>query len=58
VTRAGEPRVANALPYSIAPFIAPAILVLGSDGYSVLYAVAGGCAVTSAIAICRVRAVR
>jgi MFS family permease len=49
--------VANALPYSIAPFIAPAILLVGGGSYSVLYAVAGTCAVAAAVAIVPVRAV-
>jgi MFS family permease len=50
--------IANALPYSVAPFIAPVILAIGNDSYSVLYTVAGGCAVAAAVAIGPVRAVR
>ena len=50
--------IANALPYSIAPFVAPAILLLGGGSYSVLYSVAGLCAVAAAVAILPVRAVR
>ena len=33
--------IAGALPFSIAPAIAPAILAVGGGSYSVLYAVAG-----------------
>ena len=50
--------IAGALPFSIAPAIAPAILAIGSGGYSVLYAVAGVCAVMGAFAIWRVKGVR
>src|SRR6202035_5079627 len=32
--------MANALPFSVAPAIAPAILAIGSGSYGVLYAVA------------------
>jgi MFS family permease len=50
--------IAGALPFSIAPAIAPAILAIGDAGYSVLYAVAGLCAVMAAVAIRRVKGVR
>jgi len=50
--------IAGALPFSIAPAIVPAILAIGSGGYSVLYAVAGLCAVMGAFAIWRVKGVR
>ena len=50
--------IAGALPFSIAPAIAPAILAIGSGGYSLLYAVAGLCAVMSGVAIWRVKGVR
>src|ERR1700694_5578450 len=50
--------IAGALPFSIAPAIAPAILLIGSGSYGVLYAVAGVCAIIGAIAILRVRGVR
>jgi hypothetical protein len=49
--------IASALPFSIAPAIAPAILAIGK-GYGALYAVAGVCAVIGATAILRVRGVR
>jgi MFS family permease len=50
--------IAGALPFSIAPAIAPTILAIGSGGYSLLYAVAGLSAVLAAVAIRRVRGVR
>jgi MFS family permease len=54
----GVLNIAGALPSSIAPAIAPAILAIGSGSYSLLYAVAGVCAVLGAIAILPVRGVR
>ena len=53
----GVLNIASALPFSIAPAIAPAILRIGT-GYGALYAVAGVCAVIGAFAILRVRRVR
>jgi MFS family permease len=50
--------IAAAVPFSVAPAIAPAILVLGGGSYGVLYAVAGFCAVIGAVAILPVRLVR
>jgi MFS family permease len=52
--------IAGALPFSIAPAIAPAILAIGRGGgsYSVLYMVAGLCAIIGAFAILPVRRVR
>jgi len=50
--------IASALPFSIAPAIAPAILAIGGGSYGVLYAVAGVCAVLGAVAILPVRRVR
>jgi MFS family permease len=50
--------IANALPYSVAPAIAPAVLALGNGSYTVLYAVAGCCAILGALAILPVRSVR
>jgi len=50
--------IAGALPFSIAPAIAPAILAIGSSSYGVLYAVAGVCAIIGAFAILPVRGVR
>jgi MFS family permease len=50
--------IANALPYALAPAIAPAILVASGDSYSVLYAVAGTCALLAAAAVLPIRRVR
>ena len=52
--------IAGALPFSIAPAIAPAILAIGRGGgsYGVLYMVAGLCAIIGAVAILPVRRVR
>jgi NAD(P)-dependent dehydrogenase (short-subunit alcohol dehydrogenase family)/MFS family permease len=50
--------IAGALPFSIAPAIAPAILAAGGGSYGVLYTVAGLCAITGAAAILPVRRVR
>ena len=49
--------MAGALPFSIAPGIAPAILAIGG-GYGVLYGVAGVCAVAAALTILPVQRVR
>jgi MFS family permease len=54
----GVLNIAAALPFSIAPAIAPVILAIGGGTYSALYAVAGVCAVLGAVAILRVRGVR
>jgi MFS family permease len=50
--------IAGALPFSIAPALAPVILLIGGGSYGVLYAFAGLCAVIGAVAILRVRGVR
>jgi hypothetical protein len=50
--------IAGALPFSIAPAIAPAILAIGNGSYGVLYAVAGLSALIGAAAILPVRRVR
>ena len=52
--------IAGALPFSIAPAIAPAILAIGSGGgsYGVLYMVTGLCAIIGAVAILPVKRVR
>jgi MFS family permease len=50
--------IAAALPFSIAPAIAPAILAIGGGSYGVLYAVAGVCAIVGAAFILRVKRVR
>jgi MFS family permease len=53
----GVMNIAGALPSSVAPALAPAILAVGGS-YSVLYAVAGTCAIIGAGAIARVKRVR
>ena len=50
--------MAGALPFSVAPAVAPVILALGGGSYGVLYAVAGCCALTAALAILPVTRVR
>ena len=50
--------IAGALPFSIAPAIAPVILALGGGNYGVLYAVAGVCALIAGVAILPVKGVR
>ena len=54
----GVLNIAGALPFSIAPAIAPVILAIGGGSYGVLYAVAGVCAIIGAVAILRVKRVR
>ena len=54
----GVMNIAGALPSSVAPAVAPAILAVGGGSYSVLYAVAGACAVLGAGAVLRVKRVR
>jgi MFS family permease len=50
--------IAGALPFSLAPAIAPAVLAAANGSYGVLYAVAGACAIVGAVAILPVRRVR
>ena len=50
--------IAAALPFSIAPAIAPAILAMGGGSYGGLYAVAGLCAIIGAFAVLPVKRVR
>jgi MFS family permease len=50
--------IAGALPFSIAPAVAPAILAIGAGSYGVLYMVAGLCAIIGAVAILPVKRVR
>jgi MFS family permease len=54
----GVLNIAGALPSSIAPAVAPAILAIGHGSYGVLYAVAGVCALLGAAAILPVKGVR
>ena len=50
--------IAGALPYTVAPALAPAALAIGGGSYGVLYAVAGVGAILGAAAILPVRQVR
>jgi MFS family permease len=50
--------MASAVPFALAPAIAPVVLAIGSGSYGLLYAVAGVCAVMGAIAILPVKRVR
>jgi MFS family permease len=50
--------MAGALPFSVAPALAPLVLSLGGGSYRVLYAVAGACALAAALAVLPVRRVR
>ena len=50
--------IAGALPFSLAPAIAPAILAIGNGSYGVLYTVAGVSAIIGAAAILPVKRVR
>lgn len=56
----GVLNIAGALPSSIAPAIAPAILAVsgGQGWYAALYGVAGVCAIIAAVAILPVKRVR
>jgi MFS family permease len=50
--------IAGALPFSVAPAIAPLILAVSGGSYGTLYAVAGLCAILGAVAILPVKGVR
>jgi MFS family permease len=54
----GVLNIASALPFALAPALAPALLALGGGSYAVLYTIAGGCALIGAVAILPVRGVR
>jgi MFS family permease len=54
----GVLNIAGALPFSLAPAMAPLVLAIGLGSYQVLYAVAGVCALLGAAAILPVRKVR
>lgn len=54
----GVLNIAGALPFSVAPAIAPAILAVSGGSYGVLYGVAGVCAIIGAVAILPVKGVR
>ncbi len=50
--------MASAVPFAMAPAIAPAILAVGSGSYGVLYGAAGLCAIIGAFAILPVKRIR
>jgi len=54
----GVLNIAGALPFSLAPAVAPAILDLGGGSYRVLFTVAGASAIAGAVAILPVKGVR
>ena len=54
----GVLNIAGALPFAVAPAMAPALLELGNGSYAVLYAVAGACALGGAVAVAPIRTVR
>jgi len=54
----GVLNIAGALPFALAPALAPAVLSMGQGSYGVLYTVAGVCALLGAAAIVPVRGVR
>jgi hypothetical protein len=54
----GVLNIAGALPFSIAPALAPLVLVVGGGSYTVLYLVAAACALAAGAAIVPVRRVR
>jgi MFS family permease len=54
----GVLNIAGALPFSLAPAIAPGILDLGGGSYGVLFTVAGACAIAGAAAVLPIKAVR
>jgi len=54
----GVMNIAGALPFSIGPAIAPAVLAIGGGSYTGLYGVAGMSALMAAVAILPVKAVR
>jgi len=54
----GVLNVAGALPFAVAPALAPAILGVTGHSYAALYVVAAGCALAGAAAILPVRAAR
>jgi MFS family permease len=54
----GVINIAGALPFALAPALAPAILALCGNSYSVLYLVAGTCALLGALAVLPINRVR
>jgi MFS family permease len=54
----GVLNIAGALPFALAPAVAPVVLGLSGNSYAVLYVVAGACALIGAAAIIPIRRVR
>jgi MFS family permease len=54
----GVLNIAGAVPFALGPAMAPLVLTIGGGSYSMLYAVAGGCALAGAAAILPVKQVR
>lgn len=54
----GVLNIAGALPFALAPALAPILLAAGHGSYAVLYAVAGACALAGAVAVAPIRGVR
>ena len=54
----GVLNIAGALPFALAPALAPAVLAVSGNSYSVLYLVAGTCALLGALAVVPIRRVR
>ena len=54
----GVLNIAGALPFALAPALAPLVLAASGSSYRVLYLVAGGCALLGAAAIVPIRRVR
>jgi hypothetical protein len=54
----GVLNIAGALPFALAPAVAPAVLGLTENSYSALYLVAGTCAFLGALAVVPIRRVR
>jgi MFS family permease len=48
---------AGALPFTVAPALAPVVLALSDGSYAAIYVVAGGCAILGAAAVARIRGV-
>jgi MFS family permease len=51
----GVLNIAGAMPFALAPALAPGLLALGHDSYSALYAVAAACALAAAVAVLPIR---
>lgn len=54
----GVLNIAGALPFALAPAMAPGLLALGNGSYAVLYTVAGACALGGAVAVTPIKSVR